>query len=85
MDLSSIDRREKRKKVLAWVFIPTAIMTFIILWTSAEEDGNFIEYVERCVEVLENKHNYNPMDVEQCRKVIQEIIRSQDTFGKLQT
>lgn len=85
MDLRSLEKRERRKTITAWILISFAIAVFVILWTSEKEDAAFMEYIEQCVEVLENKHIYNPADVEECKRVIQEILRSQDTFKRLQT
>jgi hypothetical protein len=83
MDLKSLDRRERRKTVAAWILIPIVTIVFIMLWTYDEEhDIEPQQYIEQCLEVLENRHEYTSAQVDECRNVILNILRSDGIFGQ---
>jgi len=86
MDLRALDRREKRKTIVAWILIPLAIILFILFWTGEEiNDEILIDAVQRCMEIIENQGNYSPTDVDDCKKLLLNIIHSEDIFGKTHT
>ena len=85
MDLKSLDRRERRKTVIAWMFMILFTVFFVIFWLGEESESESLDYVEQCIDVLENKSQHTVTQVEECRELIIKILRSEGIFGRIHT
>ena len=85
MDLRILDRRERRKTVIAWMFMILFAVFFVIFWIGEESESESLDYVEQCIDVLENKSQHTVTQVEECRELIIKILRSEGIFGRIHT